>query len=174
MFWAPVIANAECFSESEWRAAHVKALQLDLQVAALECANVAGASYTNEYNSFIARFNDRLAVEGKILRAHFQRVYHGGGEKQLDIFVTRVANTASDHSMQDMSFCANSAAVFKDALAIEKAQLEDAALQHFTDHSEIGEQCPAAPPPKKAKAKKATTTASAAATPSPAVAPAAK
>jgi hypothetical protein len=148
---APVIADASCFTEAEWKAAHVKVLQLDLQVAALECANVQGASYTNEYNSFIGRFNDRLAAEGKVLRAHFQRVYRGASEKELDIFVTKVANYASDRSMQDMSFCANSASVFKDALAIETPQLEDAALLHVVDHSQIGEVCEAAPAPKKAK-----------------------
>ena len=146
---APMIANASCFTEPEWRAAHVKAMQLDLQVAALECANVQGASYTDQYNSFITRFNDRLAVEGKVLKAHFQRLYKGGSEKELDIFVTKVANDASDRSMQDMSFCANSASMFKDALAIETPQLEDAALNHVVDHSEIGEVCTAAPEHKK-------------------------
>lgn len=151
MTLAPVMADAGCFTEPEWRAAHVKALQLDLQVAALECANVAGASYTNEYNSFIARFNDRLAASGKLLRAHFQRLYHGSSEKELDIFVTKVANYASDRSMQDMSFCANSAATFKDALAIDTPHLEDAALLHVVDHSQIGEECPAAPAAKKSK-----------------------
>jgi hypothetical protein len=154
----PAIADAGCFTDAEWKAAHVKALQLDLQVAALECANVEGASYTNEYNSFIARFNDRLAAEGKILRAHFQRVYGGASGKELDIFVTKVANDASGRSMQDMSFCANSGSVFKEALAIEKPALEAAALEHVVDHSEIGEVCPAAPATAK-KAKKVKTAA---------------
>jgi hypothetical protein len=152
---APVIADAGCFTDSEWKAAHVKVLQLDLQVAALECANVEGASYTDAYNAFIGRFNDRLAVEGKVLRAHFQRVYGGASGKELDIFVTKVANYASDRSMQDLSFCANSAGVFKDALAIEKATLEDAALSHVIDHAQIGEICPA-PAKKAAKIKTAT------------------
>ena len=151
---APVIADASCFTEAEWNAAHVKALQLDLQVAALECANVEGASYTNEYNSFVTRFNDRLAAEGKILRAHFQRIFGGGSVKELDIFVTKVANYASDRSMQDMSFCANSAGVFKDALAIETPALEDAALLHVVDHAQIGEMCPAAPAAKHTKKAK--------------------
>jgi hypothetical protein len=148
---APVIADASCFTEPEWKAAHVKVLQLDLQVAALECANVEGASYTSEYNSFVTRFNDRLAAEGKILRAHFQRVYGGSSGKELDIFVTKVANYASDRSMQDMSFCANSGGVFKEALAIETPGLEAAALQHVVDHGQIGEVCQAAAAPKKAK-----------------------
>jgi hypothetical protein len=148
---APIFADAGCFTDAEWRAAHVKALQLDLQVAALECANVQGASYTNEYNSFVTRFNDRLAIEGKQLKAHFQRLYKGGSEKELDIFVTKVANDASDRSMKDMSFCANSAGVFKDALAIDAPQLEDAALTHVVDHSEIGEVC-VAPAKKTTKA----------------------
>ena len=155
MLLAPMIAGASCFTEAEWKAAHVKVLQLDLQVAALECANVQGASYTNEYNSFINRFNSRLAVEGKALKAHFQRVYGGSSGKELDIFVTKVANYASDRSMQDMSFCANSASVFKDALAIDDGKLEDAALQHVVDHAQIGEECPAPAAPKAKKVKTA-------------------
>lgn len=148
---APAIADASCFTDAEWKAAHVKALQLDLQVAALECANVEGASYTNEYNSFVTRFNARLAAEGKILRAHFQRVFGTSSGKELDIFVTKVANNASDRSMQDMSFCANSADTFKAALSIETPALEEAALQRVVDHDQIGEVCPAESAKKKSK-----------------------
>lgn len=156
LVFAPAMASTNCYTETEWRAAHVKVMQLDLQVAALECAEVQGASYTNEYNSFVTRFNDRLAAEAKILKAHFQRVFGGrSGADQLDTFVTKVQNDASNLSMKDMSFCANSAGTFRDALAIEKPALEDAALQHLADHSEIGELCPAPAEKKHKKTKTA-------------------
>jgi len=164
---APAMSGAACFTETEWRAAHVRILQTELQVAALECANVAGASYNDEYGNFIARFQDRLKTNATVLKSHFQRVYGGDWGRQLDIFVTKVANEASDRSMQDMKFCANSAGLFQTALAIEKPQFEQAAIDHVTDHGEVGEECPVkAPPPvqaaaKPAKAKPAATTASA-------------
>jgi len=142
---SPVLASASCFTESEWRAAHVRILQTELQVAALECANVAGASYNDQYTAFVARFQERLKANATILKAHFQRSYGGDWGRQLDIYVTKVANDASDRSMQDMKFCANSASVFQQALAIEIPQFEQAALDHVTDHSEVGDECPAKP-----------------------------
>ena len=154
---SPVLAGAECFTETEWRAAHVRVLQTELQVAALECTNVAGASYDTQYNAFVARFQDRLKANGGILKTHFQRVFGGDWGRQLDIFVTKVANEASDRSMQDMKFCANSAGLFQAALAIDKPQFEQAAIDHVTDHKEVGEECPA-----KAPVQSAATTAPAA------------
>jgi hypothetical protein len=142
---SPALASAACFTNTEWRAAHVRILQTELQVAALECANVAGASYNDEYTQFIARFQDRLKANATTLKAHFQRVYGGDWGRQLDIFVTKVANEASDRSMQDMKFCANSAGLFQTALSIEKPQFEQAAIDHVTDHDEVGDQCPAKP-----------------------------
>jgi hypothetical protein len=147
---APGFAGAACFTEPEWKAAHVRVFQTDLQVAALECANVAGHSYTDEYNSFIAQFSDRLQANAKLLKAHFQRVYGGASGRELDVFVTKVANDASNRTMQDMLFCANSGALFRTALAIEKPKFEEAAIEHVTDHAEIGEVC-AAPTMKKKK-----------------------
>jgi hypothetical protein len=151
---SPALANAACFTDTEWRAAHVRVLQTDLQVAALECANVEGHSYTNEYNTFIARMSDMLVIEAKRLKAHFQRAFGGASGRELDTFVTKVANDASGRSMQDMAFCANSASLFQNALAIEKPQLEQAALDYVTDHSAIGDECPAAAPASKKSTKK--------------------
>jgi hypothetical protein len=155
---APAFANAACFTDAEWRAAHVRVLQTDLQVAALECTNVAGHSYNDEYNTFIARMSDRLRVEATELKAHFYRVFGRTADREIDNFVTKVANDASGRSMEDMSFCANSAPLFQTALAIETPELEQAALDHVTDHSAIGELCPASP--KRTKPVKAVATAS--------------
>jgi hypothetical protein len=156
----PALASAACFTDTEWRAVHVRVLQIDLQVAALECTNVAGHSYNDEYNTFIARMSDRLIAETKPFKAHFQRVFGRGAEREIDIFVTKVANDASGRSMLDMSFCANSASLFQTALAIEKPELEQAALDHVTDHDAIGELCPAAPAKTKSKPVKAVAAAS--------------
>lgn len=139
---APVMASAACFTESEWRAAHVRVLQTELQVAALECVNVQGANYNDQYTVFIQRFQDRLKANANLLKSHFQRVYGKDSGRELDIFVTKVANDASSRSMQDMKFCANSAELFKAALAIDKPQFEQAAMEHVTDHSEVGDECP--------------------------------
>jgi hypothetical protein len=162
--FSPVLASAGCFTESEWRAAHVRVLQQELQNAALQCANVDGASHTDEYTAFVARFQDRLKANATALKAHFMRLFGGAGVHELDIYVTKVANDASDRSMQDMKFCANSAAaLFQSALAVEKAQFEQFAVDRVSDHSEVGEECPAtapvqaaAKPPAKAQSARTT------------------
>ncbi len=140
---APIAANAECFTDSEWKAAHVRILQTELQVAALECANVSGASYNDKYSAFITRFHDRLKANATALKAHFLRLFGRDSDRQLDIFVTRIANDASGRTMKDMKFCANSGPAFDAALSLDTTQFEIAAVDHVTDHSEVGELCPA-------------------------------
>jgi hypothetical protein len=139
---APAVADAQCFTEPEWKAAHVRALQTDLQVAALECANVPDHSYTTEYNAFIGRFAPRLRANADLLKQHFTRAFGRRADRELDIFVTSLANDASAQSMHDMAYCANSADLFRRAGAMEIAALEQAALDHVGDHGRIGTLCP--------------------------------
>lgn len=142
---APTLAEARsssCFTQSEWQAAHVRILQTELQVAALECANVPQRDYSGQYNTFVTRYHQQLAENGKILTAHFRRVYGKASGSQLDQFVTKVANDASDRSMTSHTFCADSANLFKDALAMDQATFEQAAVQRISDKSQIdGELC---------------------------------
>jgi hypothetical protein len=157
---APIVARAECYTESEWQAAHVRILQTELNVAQLTCSNVPEHNYDQQYGTFIARFGDRLKSAATMLRAHFKRVYgNAASEKELDAFVTRVANEASDRSMSSTTPCADAAPLFQQVLAIDTGGLPQLALDHVTDKTEIGgELCAAkAPEPashKKVKAKK--------------------
>jgi hypothetical protein len=158
---APVLAHAECYTEQEWQAAHVRILQTELNVAQLTCSNVPDHSYDAQYGTFVARFGDRLKSAATELRAHFKRVYGGAAEKQLDIFVTRVANEASDRSMSSTTPCADAAPLFQQVLATDSAGFSQLALDHVTDKTEIGgELCvakaPAAKKPAKAKKVKKT------------------
>lgn len=150
---SPIFAKAACFTDVEWRAAHVRVLQTDLLVAALECENVAGYPYTAQYNAFITKMSDSLGVEAKHLIAHFQRVSGSAWGQELDTYVTLLANDASDRSMRDAAFCIHSQAFFQAALALEKPQLEQAALGRVTDHSVIGDLCPGKPVETAARPK---------------------
>jgi hypothetical protein len=148
---APFSANAECFTQKEWEAAHVRVLQTTLEVAALECANVKGSNYDAQYKQFISRFTPQLIQNGTLLKAHFHRVYGKSGETYLDRFATRLANNASTQSMNSMTFCADSAAMFKTALAIDQSQLPQIAVQTVTDHEQIGALCTTASTKKSKK-----------------------
>ena len=135
---APALARAECYTEQEWQAAHVRILQTELNVAQLTCSNVPDHSYDAQYGTFVSRFGDRLKAAATELRAHFRRVYGGAAEKQLDIFVTRVANEASDRSMSSTTPCADAAPLFQEVLATDSAGFSKLALDHVTDKTEIG------------------------------------
>ncbi len=150
---APLSANAECFTQSEWEAAHVRVLQTTLEVAALECANVPGRNYDAQYKQFIDRFTPELVQNGTMLKAHFKRVYGRSGETYLDRFVTKLANNASTLSMNSPTFCADSGATFKAALAIDQNQLKQVAVEKTVDHEQIGALCTATT--ASAKKKKA-------------------
>ena len=159
---APIVAHAECYTEAEWQAAHVRILQTELNVAQLTCSNVPDRSYDAQYEIFIARFGDRLKMAANELRAHFKRLYGGASEKRLDSFVTRVANEASDRRMNSTTPCADAAPLFQQVLATDAASFSQLALDHVTDKTEIGgELCIANAPashravkPKKTVASK--------------------
>jgi hypothetical protein len=153
---APTLARAECYTEQEWQAAHVRILQTELNVAQLTCSNVPDHSYDAQYGTFVARFGDRLKAAGTALRAHFRRVYGGASEAQLDSFVTRVANEASDRSMSSTTPCADAAPLFQQVLATDNAGFSQLALDHVIDKHEIGgELCVAKAPGAKTKSAKA-------------------
>jgi hypothetical protein len=153
---APALASAECYTEQEWQAAHVRILQTELNVAQLACSNVPEHSHDAQYRTFVARFGDRLKASATELRAHFKRVYGSAGEKQLDAFVTRVANEASDRSMSSTTPCADSEPLFQQVLAVEPAALPQLAVDHVTNKGEIGGQlCAAKAPATRSATKKA-------------------
>jgi hypothetical protein len=149
---APVAANAsDCFTQSEWEAAHVRVLQTTLEVAALECANVPGRNYDAQYKEFIERFTPEIKQSGTLLRAHFERVYGKARDTYLDRFATKLANNASTLSMNSLSFCADSEATFKSALAIQNSQLKQVAVQTVVDHDQVGMLCSVSSGGTKAK-----------------------
>lgn len=153
---APALARAECYTEAEWQAAHVRILQTELNVAQLTCSNVPDHSYDAQYGTFVARFGDRLKAAATELRAHFKRVYGGASETQLDSFVTRVANEASDRSMSSTTPCADAAPLFQQVLATDTTGFSQLALDHVVDKTEIGgELCVAKAPAASHKAVKA-------------------
>jgi hypothetical protein len=90
----------------------VRRLQTNLMVAALSCGARA------DYNDFILTHRPSLQKYGKAIRAEFRRRYGKSGAKQLNRFITRLANEASAQSNADRdAFCANASALFTKANA---------------------------------------------------------
>jgi len=88
----------------------VRRLQTNLMVAALSCRA------RSDYNEFITMHRPGLQSYGKAIRAEFRRRYGHKGSKQLNRFITRLANEASARSNADRDgFCAEAAALFQKA-----------------------------------------------------------
>lgn len=102
-----------CAQPQDLQALRTRMLQTDLMVAALSCQK------QDFYNAFVTRFKPELATEGKTLKAFFKREYGSGSTKQLDDFVTRLANESSLDAMRKLrAFCSESDALFKSLLTL--------------------------------------------------------
>jgi hypothetical protein len=88
----------------------VRRLQTTLMVAALSCRA------RSDYNEFIMAHRPSIQSYGKAIKAEFRRRYGKSGSKELNRFVTRLANEASARSNADRAgFCADAAALFAQA-----------------------------------------------------------
>lgn len=121
-----------CAKPHEQTALSARALQTELMVAALSCRNQA------LYNAFIRKFRGELAEQGRSLQSFFQRQHGAQGRKNLNAFITQLANGASRRSYNErVAFCVRAAALFDQLLNAEPATL-DALLESTTstkDHN---------------------------------------
>ena len=90
----PALA-AECLSPSEETAFQSRVIQSDLLVAALTC----GAR--DLYNAFVVKFRPELASRGSIFIDYFKRLHGVKATRQIDSYVTRLANEAALRKLQD-------------------------------------------------------------------------
>jgi hypothetical protein len=114
-FAAPSFA---CNPDKGVQALNVRTLQSHLMVAGLSCGQSA------EYNQFVGHYQKELINHGKSLTAYFNRNYGGAGRRELNAYVTRMANEASRTSMVNRrAFCDESRAIFQVLGAQEKTTL---------------------------------------------------
>lgn len=101
-------AQAVCANKTEQTSMNIRALQSELMVAALSCG------MNKQYNDFINTFASPLTQHGKVLKAYFQRNYSGGSERELNRFITQLANQASRVSLNqvDTEYCKNATKLF--------------------------------------------------------------
>jgi len=96
----PAYAVAPCANDAEREAMAMRALQSEFMMAGVACNQAAA------YNSFVTKYQSVISAEGVRLKSYFSRVYGGSGEKQLNDFITDIANAWSQVHMKDMqSYC---------------------------------------------------------------------
>ncbi|MBP5859057.1 hypothetical protein KAJ83_18700 [Marivibrio halodurans] len=114
-------AQANCLQgiESGTYAKSVRTLQSDMMVAALSCNARA------LYNNFAVSYRPDLMKHGKALKSYFQAVHGGASTRELNAYVTELANDASiRHARTGSAFCEAAEGVFADLIGTENQHVE--------------------------------------------------
>jgi hypothetical protein len=139
---APIAEAATyCATPKERTAMRVRVMQTELMVAALSCRAVPGRDFTGQYNTFIKRHGDKLVTHGRVLQSYFHNRYGEESRKKLDAFVTALANDASRRSMNSVTFCDESVALFQEVMSIDKNGLESWSERRAATHTVPFESC---------------------------------
>jgi hypothetical protein len=109
--FADVRLPTTCLSAQESQAVQMRMFRAELAVAALSCQQ------QSQYNTVVTRHQDELVREGRALRGIFQRVYRAGAERELNRFITHLANRASLKRLTQPTYCQTMARVFREAQA---------------------------------------------------------
>jgi hypothetical protein len=100
-----------CVRPGEEAALNAKALQSELMVSALACAE------TERYNAWARKFSPELIANGTVLKRMFRQAYGAGWDARLGQFVTALANDAASRSAEEKAgFCLATARVFERVL----------------------------------------------------------
>lgn len=109
--FADIRLPTTCLTPDESRAVQMRMFRAELAVAALSCHQ------QSQYNSVVTRHQEELVHEGQALRGIFQRVHHANAERELNRFITHLANRASLKRLTQPTYCQTMARVFREAQA---------------------------------------------------------
>lgn len=137
----PAVAQS-CLQPAERVAFDVRALQSKLMVTALSCNRDA------DYNAFVRKFQGELAASYRGIQGHFRRTAGNAHQRELDGFITQLANAHSQDGIRAGSqFCPLSTPLFELALAQTNAQgLADFMQERNVLNPITTPACPAAAP----------------------------
>jgi hypothetical protein len=108
-----------CISGRDEIALNARVLQTELMVAALACGE------EKRYNAFVTTFRREIAAQASSLRRLFSRAYGPAGTRQLNAFVTRLANDASVRGAAGGGrYCAAAGSLMAEALATKPGDFE--------------------------------------------------
>lgn len=129
-------ASARCLTPPEKTAFEVRMLQTELMVATLTCRGVGNRDFSGQYATFVNRHRDGLKNHSTVFQGHFSRTYGGGGQTQLDRYVTSLANDYSRASMTGAgAFCEQQGALFEQAATVQPQDLKRFASERATGRS---------------------------------------
>lgn len=116
----PASAAEQCPTAKEQAALRTRALQTDFMVAALNCGE------RERYNDFVKTFKTPLVREGKALKAYFRRRHGERATRELNAFVTQLANLASRrYNARTRTFCTQAKTQLTEAMTLKPAAFAD-------------------------------------------------
>lgn len=122
---SPSLASARCLTPVEKTAFEVRMLQTELMVATLTCRGVNSRDFAGQYATFVNRHREGLKSHSTVFQGHFKRSYAGGGQTQLDRYVTSLANDYSRASMTGAgAFCEQQGDLFDRATTVQPQELQ--------------------------------------------------
>lgn len=116
-----------CPRPVEQTALDSRALQIELMVAALSCGK------RSNYNAFVKKYQGDLVKHGRCLQSFFQRKHGAAGPRNLNAFITQLANQASHRSsITHTAFCVNSSSLFDRLLSARPIILNELLASYAT------------------------------------------
>jgi len=106
-------------------------------VAWLSCRAVPGRDFLPQINGFLDRHKSNLQRLDAAFVGHFNRHFGGQGRRQLDQYVTSLANDYSRATMGAPNYCNEQVAVFQLAEAIDPRDLASFAAERAALHPQF-------------------------------------
>lgn len=105
-------------------------LQTELMVATLTCRGMSKHDFSRQYGSFVETHRAGLKSNSDVFQSHFKRSFGGGGQTQMDRYVTGLANDYSRSSMMGSgAFCEQQGPLFDKASSIKPSELAQFAAE---------------------------------------------
>jgi hypothetical protein len=128
----------KCADRVERESLNVRQLQTQLMVAALSCNQRTG------YNAFVRRFRPALADHSDVMQGYFHRIFGNRSPREINAYVTRLANEASALSISDrMAYCRASFDALTELLAAPAGELDTTLLRIALKPGPVRDAAPA-------------------------------
>jgi hypothetical protein len=137
----PGAALAACLQPTEKTAFDVRALQSQLMVVALTCQQ------QDDYNNFVRRHMNELNNAQRSVTSYHRRVHGAQHQRQLDLYITNLANSQMQAGITRGSFfCREQAPLFQMAMqASTTTELANLTVSRQIPQPLGAEACPASP-----------------------------
>jgi len=105
--------RATCYNPADLAVYRARMLQMELNVATLQCQNPSGSrAYEDQYRAFIGKFQTEMSANGRSMQQ-----LAGRKRFNLDVVVTEFANRTAQRAPTDKEFCSRSKRAFDWALS---------------------------------------------------------